>query len=108
MSYQHRDNWVTNTYPGPATFLEGYDDQAARIQYLYQPDSDFSALFNLHGRNLNGSARLFRANIIQPGSNNLVSGFSPGTISIDGANHQSLQSFGGNVKLQWNFPHTSL
>jgi iron complex outermembrane receptor protein len=108
MSYQHRDNWVTNSYPGPTHYLEGYEDQAARLQYLYQPDSDFSALFNAHGRNLSGSARLFRANILQKGSNELVSGFSPGTISIDGQNHQSLQSVGGNVRLQWNFAHTSL
>jgi iron complex outermembrane receptor protein len=29
----------------------------------------------VHGRKLNGTARLFRANIIQPGSNDFVDGY---------------------------------
>ena len=35
----------------------------------------FEALLNGHARHLNGTARLFRANIIQPGTNDLVAGF---------------------------------
>ena len=71
---QHRDNWVNAPINPPGTNLEGYDDWAARLQLLYKPSDNFSALFNVHGRILNGSARLFRANIIQLGSNELVPG----------------------------------
>ena len=50
---------------------EGYNDVAVRMQALYKT-TDFSALFNIHHRDLNGSPRLFRANIIQKGTNDLV------------------------------------
>ena len=100
---QHRGDWVTNTAPVQQTHeLEGYDDSAVRAQVLYQPSRDFSALFNLHGRDLKGSARLFRANIIKPGSNDLVDNFDPASVSIDGKNEQKLETLGGSARLSWN------
>lgn len=99
---QHRDDWVENTYDaGPTQKLEGYDDSAARLQVLYQPHSDFSALANIHGREMKGSARLFRANIIKPGTNDLVDDFDPEKISTDGKNEQRLSSQGANLRLRW-------
>ncbi|HEY9239048.1 MAG TPA: TonB-dependent receptor, partial [Burkholderiaceae bacterium] len=100
--YQHRDDWITNTNPGGATATtEGYDDRAARVQLLYRPGSDFSALFNAHARDLDGSARVFRANIIRPGSNELVDGFEPRQFSTDGRNTQRIESYGGSARLRW-------
>ena len=100
---QHRDDWVKNTIAtAPTQNLEGYDDRAIRLQALYAPHKDFSALFNLHHRALDGSARLFRANIIQAGSNELVAGFDPAKISTDGKNHQELENTGGSIRLSWN------
>src|SRR5258706_3468647 len=61
--YQHRGDWVDNTFNGPNKSLEGYDDKAGRPQLLYAPDKSVSALFNLHCRRLDGNARLFRAHI---------------------------------------------
>src|SRR5690606_9041290 len=79
--YQRRDDSVTNTRAdAPAQGFEGYDEGAARVQFLYEGD-DFEALFNLHKRKLNGTARLFRANIIQPGSNKLVENFDRDEVS---------------------------
>ena len=102
--YQHRDDWVENTYaPGPTQKTEGYDDRAARVQLLYQPANDFSALFNLHGRNLDGAARVFRANIIKKGTNDLVDGFEPDRFSTDGRNEQRIQSYGASARLRWVF-----
>ena len=102
---QHRDNWVNAPYNPPGDqHLEGYDDWAARLQLLYKPSADFSALFNVHGRALDGSARLFRANMIQLGSNDIVAGFNPATIYTDGYNGQSYTSLGSNVHLTWNTP----
>ena len=102
---QHRDNWVNapNAAIGDK-HLEGYDDWAARLQLLYKPNDSFSALFNVHGRTLNGSARLFRANMIQLGTNNIVPGFNPATIYTDGYNGQSYSSLGANVHLTLNTP----
>jgi iron complex outermembrane receptor protein len=100
---QHRDNWVKNTIAtAPTQNFEGYDDRAIRLQALYAPTQDFSALFNLHNRDLKGSARLFRANSIKKGTNDLVDGFDPATISTDGQNGQNLQNTGGSARLAWN------
>jgi iron complex outermembrane recepter protein len=46
-------------------------------------------------------ARLFRANIIKPGTNDLVSGFDERKISIDGKNESEVQNYGGNLRLRW-------
>lgn len=99
---QRRGDWVKNTYAaGPTKETEGYRDTAVRLQALYEPSKDFSALFNLHHRDLEGSPRLFRANIIQPGTNNLVAGFRPDRMSIDGVNEQTLTQTGGSARLKW-------
>jgi iron complex outermembrane recepter protein len=100
---QSRDDWVKNTLAtGPTQAFEGYRDSAVRLQWLTQPSQDFSALFNLHARDYEGSARLFRANIIQTGSNRLVPGFDERSISTDGRNESELQNVGGNLRLRWN------
>jgi len=100
--YQRRDDWVGNTHPGAANDgLEGFDESAARVQFLYEGE-DFEALFKLHGRHLNGTARVFRANIIQPGSNDFVPGFDRDRVSLDGVNFSDLDSRGGSVRLRWD------
>ena len=100
---QHRGDWVNNTFAdGPTKSLEGYSDNAARVQLQYAPDADFSALFNVHGRKLDGSARVFRANIIQKGTNDLVAGFDPGEVSIDGTNAQELTNTGASIRLRYS------
>lgn len=100
--FQRRDNWVENTYPGPNDGFEGYDESAARVQALYEGDNGFEALFNVHARHLNGTARLFRANIIEPGTNDLVDGFDEDKVSVDGLNHSELDSQGANARLSWD------
>ena len=107
--YQSRGNWVENTFPdAPNSKLEGYEEGAARLQFLVQPSEDFSALFNVHGRSLNGTARLFRANIFKPGTNDLVDGFRRDQISIDGHNEQHLNGYGTSANLTWNLGRTTL
>jgi iron complex outermembrane receptor protein len=103
---QHRDNWVDD--PVNKTHLEGYDDWAGRAQLLYKPTDDFTALVNVHGRALRGSARLFRANIIDPGGNGLIKGFDPAKIYTDGENAQTFGSWGANLHLTWNLKGVTL
>ena len=105
--YQHRDDFVSNSLTGEKDVYEGYDDRAARLQVEYDSDK-FTALINAHMRSLDGTARLFRANIIQPGGNELVAGFDPDTIAIDGHNRQDLNIFGGSVQLKWNLGEVAL
>lgn len=103
---QHRNDYVTSQVTGQK--LEGYDDNAARVQVLFQPDEDFSALFNAHVRKLNGTARLFRANIFNAGSNQLVDGFDVDKAYIDGYNTQQLTTWGASANLTWDLGDIAL
>ncbi|MBC3931272.1 TonB-dependent receptor [Undibacterium curvum] len=98
---QSRDNRVTNPRATGEKNLEGYRDNAARLQFLYK-NGNFSALLNLHGRDMSGNATLFRANIIQKGSNELVPGFDYGSYPTDGLNKQTLTSSGASARLRWD------
>ncbi len=102
---QHRDNWVHDAING--TDINGYSDFGGRLQLLYQKDG-FSALFNVHGRKLDGNSQLFRANIIEPGTDNLVPGFSPYKIFTDGRNTQTLGTIGSNARLSWDLGPVTL
>ena len=100
---QNRDDWVKNTRTaGPTQDYEGFNDNAARVHLLLTPDKNYSVLFNVHTRDLKGSARVFRANIIQPGTNNLVAGFDETRVSQDGINSQDVKSTGGSVRVRWD------
>jgi iron complex outermembrane receptor protein len=105
---QSRGDWVDNDGPGPNNDLEGYDEQAARLQFQYVGSEGFDALFNVHARTLDGTARLFRANILVPGSNQLVPDFDRDRVAIDGVNDQELDAFGAIAKLRWDFEGLSL
>jgi iron complex outermembrane receptor protein len=106
--YQHRDDWVDNTFTGKKDALEGYDESAIRAQLLYDPGDGFNALFNAHARRLNGTARLFRANIIEPGTNDFVPGFRRDEVAIDGLNSSTLDTHGASARLRWDFGDLSL
>ena len=106
---QTRSDWVQNTVPNaPTQSLEGYRDNAMRTQLAYDGGKDFYALLNVHARDYAGSARLFRANIIAPGTNDLVAGFDPKKISIDGKNDSELQNYGGSLRLRWGLKGMNL
>ncbi len=99
---QTRSDWVENTYaPGLTQDLEGYRDSAFRAQWLVEPSRDFSILANVHARDYTGSARLFRANLVDVGSSAIRSGFDPEKIAIDGKNDSELQNYGANLRLRF-------
>jgi len=103
--YQHRDDWVDNTFTGKKNASEGYDQFAIRGQLLWTPTEDLSALLNLHYQHLDGTPRVFRANIIQKGTNNFVPGFERDKIAQDaqGRATQKIESAGANLKLTYDF-----
>lgn len=105
---QQRDDWVENEFAGPETGFDGYRDSAMRLQLRYQGKNGFESLFKLHGRKLDGSAHLFRANIIEPGSNRFVAGFRADRVSQDGHNVQELEHSGASLRLVWPLAHFDL
>lgn len=102
---QRRGDWAENTAPGAVTpKTEGYRDSAVRAQVLYEPHKQFSALLNVHVRDLDGSPRLFRANAIKRGTNDLADGFDAEKAAFNGVNDQTLKQTGGSLRLKWSVP----
>ena len=101
---QRRDDWVKNddTAGLADRKLEGYRDLAGRLQLGYT-SGDFNALINVHGRDLHGSPRVFRAGIIEQGSNNFAPGFDKDHVSLDGITDQTLTQWGTNLHLDYKF-----
>ena len=104
---QDRDDWIDNKAPGfeQKDQLGGYSETAGRLQLLWEPNDDFSALFNYHFRNAEADARIFRANIIKPGTNKLVDDFDRETVFHDAAsrNNQTVDMKGASLKIEYNF-----
>jgi len=103
--YQHRDDWVDNTFTGKNNVSEGYDQFALRGQLLWTPTADLSALLNLHYQHLDGTPRVFRANIIQKGTGGFVPGFERDKIAQDAQPRavQKIESSGANLKVTYDF-----
>ena len=100
--FQSRGDWVDNRFTGESDALEGYQTGAVRLQFLWEPDERFSGLLNLHGWDVDGTARIFRANIIKPGTNDVVGGFEPEEVFHDGLNEQDIESQGGMLRLEYD------
>ena len=100
--YERRDGWVDNTFTGEQNALEGFEDVAGRFQLLFTPNDRLSVLFNLHAHSLNGTARLFRANIIEPGTDDFVSDFNRNEVAQDGQNSQFVNQLGVTTKVEYD------
>ncbi|CAN7362402.1 TonB-dependent receptor [Phenylobacterium sp. LjRoot225] len=101
---QRRDDWVKNDYT--ATMFEdefeGYRDLAGRAQLEYE-DGPMDILLNVHARQLRGSARMFRANVIEPGTNHFTDAFDVEHVAQNGSNPQRLDSVGANLQISYKF-----
>lgn len=98
--YQERDPYVDNAYTGEKNRYEGFEETAGRVQLLFTPiGTDFRALLNVHARSNDGDARLFRANIIDAGSNGLGANFDRDTVYFDGDNSLTQDASGITLRL---------
>jgi iron complex outermembrane receptor protein len=107
-AWQSQSDWVDNGFTGQNNALGGYDNLAYRLQFLWEPNARFDALLNVHGWDVDGTARLFRANIIQPGTNSLVPDFDQETVYYDGLNQQDISAQGGVINLNHAFDSGNL
>lgn len=103
---QDRDDYIDNKAPGfeAKDQLGGYGETAGRIQLLWEPSDEFSALFNYHFRDADADARVFRANIIEPGTNDLIDDFDREVVYQDAAvrNNQTIDMKGASLKLDYD------
>jgi iron complex outermembrane receptor protein len=107
---QHRDNWINNAFTKSKDALGGFDEKAARLQVLFTPTEKLSALFNIHARDLDGTAAVFRANILTKGSNKLNANYDRKTVYFDaGANNpQKYDGWGSSAKIDYDFGGVTL
>lgn len=107
---QERDDYIDNAFTGENDAIGGYDEKAYRLQLLWEPSADFSALLNVHGRELEGTASIFRANVFTKGSNELNANYDRETVYYDGDlqgdgidnNPQEYDGFGASLKLEYD------
>jgi iron complex outermembrane recepter protein len=112
--WQHRNDWIDN----PATSsdsdddLEGYDDIALRGQLLFTPNDRLKIRLVGQVRDLDGDARIFRANAFQTGSNDLVGvdggDFERDEVYADGINFQDLKTENIAGHLEYDFGAVTL
>lgn len=106
--YQSQSDWIDNTRSGEEDALGGQETLAWRLQLLWQPNEKFRALAKFDGWSLDGTARIFRANILKTGTNQLVDGFAQDQVAQDGLNEQEIDAFGGALKLDYDFGKATL
>ena len=99
---QWRDDWVHNAHTGEDNVLGGHRDVAGRLQLLWTPMPTLAARLKLHARDLDGTARLFRANILAKGEGGLVQDFARDRIAHDGRNEQTLRTQGMSAEIRYD------
>ena len=99
---QWRDDWIDNEHRDEEGALGGHRDLAGRLQLLWTPMPELEAWLKFHARDLNGTARLFRANILTQGEGGLVSDFARDRIAHDGRNEQTLSTRGLAVEVRYD------
>ncbi len=99
---QWRDDWVDNEHTGEDDVLGGHRDLAGRLQLLWTPMPALEARFKAHARDLDGTARLFRANILSKGEGGLVQDFARDRIAHDGPNEQTLRTQGLSAEVRYD------
>jgi iron complex outermembrane receptor protein len=106
--YQSRNDWVNNDFEGGRD-LGGYATTAVRLQLQWEPNDKFSGLFKVHNWKVSdGTARIFRANILESGTSNLVDGFQQDQATLNGLNSQEISARGGLLRLEYDFGAATL
>jgi iron complex outermembrane recepter protein len=108
--YQRQDDYVDNVTPAGTTkdAFEGYEEYAARLQFLIKPSDDLDILLTGQFRSLDGTARLFRANVFTKGQRGLNSNFNRYRVSTDGQNEQIVKTQNASARITYDAGPVSL
>jgi iron complex outermembrane receptor protein len=107
---QQRDDYIDNAFSGQDDALGGYDELAWRGQLLFTPVDELSILLNVHGRDLEGTASVFRANVFTKGSNDLNQNYDRDSVFYDANllgngfdnNPQEYENLGFSLKVDYD------
>jgi iron complex outermembrane receptor protein len=116
--YQHRDNWVDNTFAGFSNdstvtpkkdALGGFTDKNVRVQLLLTPNEQLSMLTSFHARDYSGTSTIFHRAALVKGSNS--TGNDPrDSIALDEGNNnpQAYKTYGASEKIAYDFGPVTL
>lgn len=107
---QNRDDYIDNLFTGDNEVMGGFTEEAYRLQLMYQPNDQFSALLNMHGRDYTGTASMFRANGLTTGSNKLNNNVQQDAVWYDADlglngidnNPQAYENFGSSLTIEYD------
>lgn len=118
VTYKRQDDWVDNLRTAKKNDLEGFEEFAARLQLQLQATEALTVRITGQMRTLDGTARVFRANSLRSGSNELVtasdganptySSFKRDEVSQDGINFQKLNTYNVTGTLAYDFGGVTL
>ncbi len=99
-----RSDYVDNTFTNVKDELGGFEDLAGRAQLLWTPSEQLDVLLDVHARDEEGTATLFRANILTTGSNDVNSNFVKDEVAFDGGggNPQEINSKGITLNVSYD------
>ncbi|MBJ7438671.1 MAG: TonB-dependent receptor [Sphingopyxis sp.] len=108
--YQRQDDYVDNVLPSGTTkdALEGFNEFALRFQGLVKPTDTLDILLTGQLRRLNGTARVFRANVFTRGEEGLNANFDRYRVSTDGQNEQRVRTGNASARITWDAGPVSL
>lgn len=108
--YQRQDDYVDNVLPSGTTedAFGGFDEFALRAQVDFQLSDTFNLLLTGQARDLDGTARLFRANNFTRGQEGLNANFDRRSISVDGQNAQSVETQNISARATWDVGPVSI
>lgn len=116
--YQHRDNWVTNTYTGPSAdgtvgggkTLGRFTESDTRFQLQFDPDAATSINLTTNYRLYQGTSTLFYRGSLAKGSNKTVGSWNQKQVAYDEAqnNPQNYSTYGQTLRVRHDFGGVSL
>lgn len=81
---QNRGDWIDNGWTNENDAMGGFNELAWRGQLLWEPGfGDTSVLLQVYGRDLEGTASIFRANALSVGSNDFNQNYDRDVVYYD-------------------------
>jgi iron complex outermembrane receptor protein len=115
--YQHRDDWVDNTFAGVSAdgtvtpkknAMGGFDERDVRLQILATPTEALTVLASAHSRSYEGTSTLFLRGALKKGSNNPTA--PRDQVAFDEANNnpQAYDMVGTSLNVAYDFGPVTL
>ncbi len=106
--YSGQSNWIDNLENGSGDDLGGFDQYAARLQFLFQPSDRTDILLKIQGSKIDARTPVFYANALTPGVEGTRPGFDEEILTQDAENFQELEHSGVSLKVDHEFDAFSL